>query len=70
MGSIEEDDRVPYIHPDDRVDCEACEPACPVGALHYEDGLPGECSEYYKVIVSFFLDLGSSEGPAKVCPAW
>ncbi|WP_455431073.1 4Fe-4S dicluster domain-containing protein, partial [Saezia sanguinis] len=26
-----------YIHPDECVDCGACEPVCPVEAIFYED---------------------------------
>ena len=29
-----------YIHPDECVDCGACEPVCPVEAIYYEDDLP------------------------------
>ena len=31
-----------YIHPDECVDCGACEPVCPVEAIYYEDDLPDE----------------------------
>ena len=29
-----------YIHPDECIDCGACEPACPVEAIYSEDDLP------------------------------
>lgn len=29
-----------YIHPDECIDCEACVPACPVGAIYHQDKLP------------------------------
>ena len=32
--------RMLYIHPDECVDCGACEPVCPVEAIYYEDDLP------------------------------
>jgi NAD-dependent dihydropyrimidine dehydrogenase PreA subunit len=30
-----------YIHPDECVDCGACEPVCPVTAIFHEDGRAG-----------------------------
>jgi ferredoxin len=29
-----------YIHPDECIDCAACEAACPVTAIFHEDDLP------------------------------
>jgi ferredoxin len=29
-----------YIHPDQCIDCEACVPACPTGAIAHENRLP------------------------------
>ena len=57
-----------YIHPDECVDCGACEPACPVEAIFYEDDTPDEWAEYYDVNVSFFDKLGSPGGAAKTGP--
>ena len=31
-----------YIHPDECVDCGACEPVCPVEAIYYEDDVPDQ----------------------------
>ena len=33
-------DRMAYIQPDLCTDCGACEPACPVEAIYFEDDLP------------------------------
>jgi ferredoxin len=55
-----------YIHPDECVDCGACEPVCPVEAIFYEDDLPEQWSEYYSVNVDFFKEIGSPGGAAKV----
>lgn len=33
-------ERMAYIQPDECVDCNACEPACPVEAIYYEDDMP------------------------------
>ncbi|GAB2639805.1 ferredoxin [Nocardia goodfellowii] len=33
-------DRMAYINPAECTDCSACEPACPVEAIYYEDDMP------------------------------
>jgi ferredoxin len=55
-----------YIHPDECVDCGACEPVCPVEAIYYEDDVPDQWKEYTKANVDFFDELGSPGGAAKV----
>src|SRR5947209_17397736 len=55
-----------YIHPDECVDCGACEPVCPVEAIFYEDDTPAQWKDYYKANVDFFEDLGSPGGASKV----
>src|SRR4051812_47784241 len=37
VDCIYEGARMLYIHPDECVDCGACEPVCPVEAIFYED---------------------------------
>ena len=39
VDCIYEGERMLYIHPDECVDCGACEPVCPVEAIAYEDDL-------------------------------
>ena len=39
VDCIYEGKRMLYIHPDECVDCGACEPVCPVEAITYEDDL-------------------------------
>ena len=41
VDCIYEGKRMLYIHPDECVDCGACEPVCPVEAIFYEDDTPG-----------------------------
>ena len=55
-----------YIHPDECVDCGACEPVCPVESIYYEDDVPGEYSQYTQINADFFNELGSPGGAAKV----
>src|SRR5450755_2002968 len=42
VDCIYEGDRMLYIHPDECVDCGACEPVCPVEAIYHEDDVPGQ----------------------------
>ncbi|HEX5401623.1 MAG TPA: ferredoxin [Pseudonocardiaceae bacterium] len=63
-----------YIHPDECVDCGACEPVCPVEAIYYEDDLPDRWSVYAEDNGRFFNEtlpgradpLGSPGGAAKI----
>ena len=66
VDCIYEGNRMLYIHPDECVDCGACEPVCPVEAIFYEDDVPDQWKDYYKVNVEFFEDLGSPGGASKV----
>ena len=66
VDCIYEGGRMLYIHPDEFVDCGACEPVCPVEAIFYEDDVPDEWTEYNKANADFFVELGSPGGAAKV----
>ena len=35
-----------YIHPEECIDCGACEPACPVTAIFPEDNVPEQWAHY------------------------
>jgi NAD-dependent dihydropyrimidine dehydrogenase PreA subunit len=65
VDCIYEGERMLYIHPDECVDCGACEPVCPVDAIFFEDDLPGELGEYHQANVEFFAQLGSPGGASK-----
>jgi ferredoxin len=39
-------DRKLYIHPDECIDCGACEPECPVSAIFEQSTLPSEWLEF------------------------
>ena len=54
-----------FIHPDECIDCGACEPVCPVEAVFYADDVPTEWTEYTQANVDFFDTLGSPGGAAK-----
>ena len=66
VDCIYEGERMLYIHPDECVDCGACEPVCPVEAIFYEDDTPEQWKDFYKANVEFFDDLGSPGGAAKI----
>jgi ferredoxin len=66
VDCIYEGDRMLYIHPDECVDCGACEPVCPVEAIYYEDDVPSQWKDYYAANVNFFDTLGSPGGAAKM----
>ncbi len=66
VDCIYEGTRMLYIHPTECVDCGACEPVCPVEAIYYEEDLPAEHAGYADANVSFFDDLGSPGGAARV----
>lgn len=76
MDCIYEGGRALYIHPDECVDCGACEPVCPVEAIYYEDDLPEDLQPYQEDNAAFFSEtlagrdepLGSPGGAAKVGP--
>lgn len=68
VDCIYEGKRSLYIHPDECVDCGACEPACPVAAIFYEDDVPDEWIDYNDANAAFFDSLGSPGGAAKLGP--
>jgi NAD-dependent dihydropyrimidine dehydrogenase PreA subunit len=64
VDCIYEGGRSLYIHPDECVDCGACEPVCPVEAIFYEDDLPENFTEYRHDNARFFTDaLPGQEAP-------
>lgn len=43
------DDKMLYIHPDECIDCGACEFACPVKAIYNEDDLPSDLTKWIAI---------------------
>ena len=41
-----EDEEQLYIHPDECIDCGACEPECPVDAIFEEGDVPDEWTDF------------------------
>jgi NAD-dependent dihydropyrimidine dehydrogenase PreA subunit len=46
--------RMLFIHPDECVDCDACEPVCPMEAIYNEDDVPQEWNQYKQINADFF----------------
>ena len=65
VDCIYEGDRMLYIHPDECVDCGACEPVCPVQAISIEADVPAQWKGFYSVNVEFFENLGSPGGASR-----
>ena len=62
VDCIYEGDRMMYIHPDECVDCGACEPACPVISIYHEDDLPEDKKPFIEINAAMFANLGSPGG--------
>ena len=46
VDCIYEGETMLYIHPDECIDCGACEPVCPTKAIFPEDDVPEKWKEY------------------------
>lgn len=66
VDCIYEGERMLYIHPNECVDCGACDPVCPVEAIYYLEDVPEEWADYVRTNTEFFEDLGSPQGAAAV----
>ena len=45
-----------YIHPDECIDCAACEPVCPVNAIFAEEEVPEHWAKWTPVNYDYFKD--------------
>ena len=45
-----------FIHPDECIDCGACEPVCPVKAIFTEDETPEQSKQFIELNKQFFVD--------------
>jgi NAD-dependent dihydropyrimidine dehydrogenase PreA subunit len=45
-----------FIHPDECIDCGACEPVCPVTAIFVEDETPEQWKHFITLNKQFFVD--------------
>lgn len=65
VDCIYEGDRMMYIHPDECIECGACEAACPVSAVFYSLDLTPETEPFLAVNAEFFDSIGSPKGARK-----
>ena len=49
-----------YIHPDECIDCGACEPECPVAAIFPEESVPAEWAGYTQINAVWFTDKAAA----------
>ncbi len=54
-----------YVNTAECIDCGACEPACPTGAIYYEDDLPADLRIFSESSQSFFEHTGARGGARK-----
>src|SRR3989442_14046432 len=46
----------PFMHPDECIDCGACEPVCPVKAIFAEGATPEQSKDFIALKKQFFVD--------------
>lgn len=68
VDCIYEGDRMTYIHPEQCIDCGACEPLCPQDAIYYADDLPPDLEQYATINAAFFEDLTEVTDATEVDP--
>jgi NAD-dependent dihydropyrimidine dehydrogenase PreA subunit len=47
-------DQMLFIDPDECIDCSACEPACPVNAIYFEDDVPDDLKHYIAINADYY----------------
>ena len=56
VDCIYEGEQQLFIHPDECIDCGACEPVCPVTAIFAEDETPESWKPFIELNKRFFVD--------------
>jgi ferredoxin len=71
VDCIYEGDRMLYIHPEECVDCGACEPVCPVEAIFYDDDVPAPWKDFTAANAAFFTEgRGAARLPGRGGQRW
>jgi len=65
VDCIYEGDRMLYIHPDECIDCGACEPECPVTAIFPEEDVPSPQQQYIQINRDVFKDPNPPHKPTR-----
>jgi NAD-dependent dihydropyrimidine dehydrogenase PreA subunit len=68
VDCIYEGMRMLYIHPEECVDCGACEPVCPAEAIFYDDDVPPQMTEFRVFTAEFFDGMGLPGGAQALAP--
>ena len=68
VDCIYEGDRMMYIHPDECIDCGACEPVCPVNAIVYESDATEQDLLFADAARVLADRIGSPRGAASAGP--
>lgn len=68
VDCIYEGNRQVYVHPDECIDCGACEAVCPQDAIFYEADMPDELTVMVERQASMFVSLGRLGGARKFGP--
>ena len=66
VDCIYQGDRMMYIHPDECIDCGACEAVCPVEAIYYDGDLTPEQQHLLDRSIAFFAPIGSPGGARRL----
>lgn len=66
VDCIQSGGRMLYINPDQCIDCGACEPACPQGAIFADYNLPAPLEAYRSVNAEFFSGSRGDDGSAGI----
>jgi ferredoxin len=56
----DEIDRMCFIEPNDCIDCDACESACPVGAIFRDADVPKQAAKFTELNALWFSDKPST----------
>ena len=62
VDCIYEGERMLYIHPDECVDCGACEPVCPVEAISQDRRVSDEDTDFVEDNRAFFTEVLDGRG--------
>jgi len=58
-----------YIHPDECIDCGACEPACPVTAIFVDYDVPEQWAGYAEVNKLWYTDKDAARAQVETLSA-
>jgi NAD-dependent dihydropyrimidine dehydrogenase PreA subunit len=65
VDCIYEGEKQLYIHPDECIDCGACEPECPVTAIFPEEDVPAAMKEYVQINKDIFGGPNPPQKPTR-----